>query len=185
MNYITKCFKHLKLVCRHKYYVFLASIECGIPIRGFFHDMSKFSPIEFLNSAKYYTGDRSPIDNEKDDKGYSYAWLHHRGHNPHHWEYWIDNLSDGGKPLRIPVKYVKEMVCDWIGSGKAYNGKEWTRSVPYQYFIKQYNSGKIRMNYDTYKLIKKILYMYKQGYNLSALFARYTTTDGEYLYIPG
>ena len=117
MKYSTKLRKHFKIVCIHKYYVFLASIEAGIPFRGFMHDWSKFSFSEFFNSAKYYTGNRSPIDNEKDEKGYSYAWLHHRGRNPHHWEYWIDNLSSGGEALKMPSKYVKEMICDWIGAG--------------------------------------------------------------------
>ena len=103
MKYIIKLLKHIKLVTIHKHYVFLASLECGIPFRGLCHDLSKFSPIELFNSAKYYTGNRSPIDNEKDERGYSYAWLHHRGHNPHHWEYWIDNLSSGGEALKMPL----------------------------------------------------------------------------------
>lgn len=160
MKYLTKLFKHIKLVCRHKYYVFIATCEGGIPIRGFFHDTSKFSPIELFNSAKYYTGDRSPIDNEKDSKGYSYAWLHHRGRNPHHWEYWIDNLSSGGEALKIPPKFIKEMICDWIGSGKAYNKAEWTRWSPYYFFMKKLTDGQIKMHPESIELCTNILHDY-------------------------
>lgn len=165
MKYRTKLWKHFKLICKHKHYVFLASIEAGIPIRGFMHDLSKFSPIELFNSAKYYTGNRSPIDNEKDKKGYSYAWLHHRGRNPHHWEYWIDNLSSGGDALKIPYKYVIEMICDWIGAGKAYDFDNWNYNVPFDRFNKLYNSGKIKLHLETYTLIFNILndYKYRKG----------------------
>ena len=156
-----KFWKHLKLILLHKHYVFLASVEAGIPFRGLVHDLSKFSFIEFFNSVKYYTGDRSPIDNEKDEKGYSYIWLHHRGRNPHHWEYWIDNLSSGGIALKIPLKYVIEMICDWIGSGKAYNFNKWNYNIPFDKFINLYNSGKIKIHIDTYKLIFNILQDYK------------------------
>lgn len=157
MKYYKKCFKHLKVVLTHKYYVFLASLSAGIPLRGLRHDLSKFSCIEFFNSAKYYSGNRSPIDNEKDDKGYSYAWLHHRGRNPHHWEYWIDNLSSGGEAIKIPYKYVVEMICDYIGAGKTYEGKKWNRKQPFEYFIKRYNRGQIKLHLDTYSFIFVIL----------------------------
>ena len=167
MNYFKKCIKHFKLVCKHKWYVFLASCEAGIPFRGFMHDWSKFSPIEFFNSAKYYTGNSSPIDNEKNDKGYSFAWLHHRGRNPHHWEYWIDNLSSGGEALKIPKKYVIEMICDWIGAGKAYSKNTWSYSQPFNRFIRLYNNRDIILHIDTYKVIFNILQLYGKGHYLN------------------
>ena len=172
MCYLKKFFKHFKLVCKHKWYVFLACCEAGIPWRGIKHDMSKFSPIEFLNSVKYYTGDRSPIDNEKDDKGYSYAWLHHRGRNPHHWEYWIDNLSSGGHALKMPYNCVKEMVCDWIGSGKAYLGKRWSREETYNFFMKKKRNDDIKLNVYTEKFIRTILYLYatSNNYTIGEIF---------------
>lgn len=174
MRYYKKLLKHLKLVISHKHYVFLASIECGIPLQGLFHDLSKFSFIELFNSAKYYTGNRSPIDNEKDEKGYSYAWLHHRGRNPHHWEYWIDNLSSGGVALKMPLKYVKEMICDWIGAGKAYDFENWNYDVPFKRFVSLYNQGKIKIHLDTYKLIFNVLQEYgKTGNKLKNIFKKY------------
>lgn len=172
MKYLTKLFKHIKLVCRHKHYVFLAACEGGIPIRGFFHDMSKFSPIELFNSAQYYTGCGSPIDKEKASKGYSYAWLHHRGHNPHHWEYWIENLSSGGEALKIPSKFIKEMICDWIGSGKAYNKTGWTRESPYYFFMNKVNNGLIKMHPESLELCANILhdYAFNSTYSLKDVF---------------
>ena len=174
MKYRVKLYKHFKLVCKHKKYVFLASIEAGIPIRGLFHDMSKFSYAEFFNSAKYYNGKRSPIDEEKEIKGYSYAWLHHRGRNRHHWEYWIDNLSSGGEALKMPIIFIKEMICDWIGAGKAYEGDSWTRNQPFERFTKMYNSGKIKIHLDTYSLIFKVLEDYANSKNsLKYIFSKY------------
>ena len=123
MSYIEKFFKHFWMICKHKYWVFYFACKCGIPIRGFFHDFSKFHPTEFFESVKYYTGTKSPIVSCKEDKGYSLAWQHHKGHNPHHYEYWIDNLDNGGTPLIIPFKYCVEMVCDWLAAGKSYQGK--------------------------------------------------------------
>ena len=176
MTYRQKLFKHFKLIIAHKHYVFLASIEAGIPFRGLVHDLSKFSIAEFFNSAKYYTGNRSPIDNEKDEKGYSYAWLHHRGRNPHHWEYWIDNLSSGGEALKIPIIYVKEMICDWIGAGKAYDFDNWNYDVPFKRFNRLYNSGKLKLHIDTYMFLFYVLQDYAKGKEkLSKIMKRYET----------
>lgn len=120
---MNKVFKHLKTICKHKYYVFQECKACGILWQGIIHDLSKFSPQEFITSVKYYQGYRSPIDAEKEDIGYSKAWLHHKGHNKHHWEYWTDFDKLGNIiACDIPLKYVIEMVCDWIGASKAYMG---------------------------------------------------------------
>ena len=81
--------KHFKLITKHKYYVFKNCCYAGIPLQGILHDLSKYSPTEFLESVKNYSGDRSPIDNLKDKGEISMAWLHHRGRNKHHWEYWL------------------------------------------------------------------------------------------------
>ena len=126
MSYIEKFFKHFWMICKHKFWVFHFACKFHIPIRGFFHDFSKFHPTEFFESVKYYTGTGSPIVACKADKGYSLAWQHHKGHNPHHYEYWVDNLDGGGTPLIIPFKYCVEMICDWLAAGKAYQGKNFS-----------------------------------------------------------
>lgn len=124
---MNKVICHFKLVTKHRWYVFKNCCRAGIPLQGLLHDLSKFSPTEFFESAKYYTGDRSPIDNCKDAQGVSYGWMHHKGRNPHHWEYWVDEVgSENPVGRKMPYKYAVEMICDYIGAGQAYQGKNWT-----------------------------------------------------------
>lgn len=115
-----KALKHLKTILRHKYWVGKYCFKAGIPVQGIIHDLSKFSSTEFVESVKYYQGNRSPIDACKEANGYSMAWMHHKGRNPHHYEYWQDNFDNGGKPLIMPYKYAIEMLCDYMGAGRAY-----------------------------------------------------------------
>lgn len=49
--------------------------------------------------------------------------MHHKGRNKHHYEYWQDNFDNGGNPIEMPMKYKKEMLCDYLGAGRAYHGK--------------------------------------------------------------
>ena len=134
---LKEMWKHFKVVCKHKYYVFQECKACGLFWQGITHDLSKFSIDEFVSSAKYFQGDKSPIEAEKAAIGYSSAWLHHKGHNKHHWEYWTDFGRSGQvKTVKIPNKYVVEMVCDWIGAGKAYSQEKWTQAEPWEYYMK-------------------------------------------------
>lgn len=128
--------KHFITVCKHKHYVFKECVACGLFWQGLVHDLSKFSPTEFISSARYFQGNRSPIDAEKEAIGYSAAWLHHKGHNKHHWEYWTD-FDKYGEVIanKIPMKYVIEMVCDYVGAGKAYAQDKWTKDAPWNYFV--------------------------------------------------
>ena len=127
--------KHFKIVYNHKKYVYEACKMAGIPIQGFLHDFSKFNTTEFLESVKYFSGDRSPIDNCKDINGYSLAWLHHRGRNKHHWEYWVDNFEKGMTPVLMPFKYSLEMLCDFIGAGKAYRKKDFSYEKEWEWWL--------------------------------------------------
>lgn len=94
-NYIINTFRHFKKVCTHKRWVFYYCCKVGIPFQGLMHDLSKFSPTEFLESVKYYQGTSSPIDACKKENGWSVAWMHHKGRNKHHYEYWQDNFDNG------------------------------------------------------------------------------------------
>jgi len=122
---------YLGYVLRHKKHVFQAARELGIPLRGLLHDISKFRPSEILPYARYfYEPDGSPRTRrdetgyykaaETGDKAFDTAWMHHQHRNPHHWQYWVLPLDDGGiKALPMPVEYVREMVADWRGAGIA------------------------------------------------------------------
>lgn len=111
--------------------------KCGQIWRGLLHDNSKFGVTEFISSAKNFQGTRSPIEAEKEKYGYSIAWQHHKGHNPHHWEYWIDNVGTRqNTPIKMPYLYVIEMLCDWVGAGKVYGKGKWDCHEPYRYYLK-------------------------------------------------
>lgn len=118
-----KTLGHFKTICIHKWWVFHYCCKLGIPWRGLVHDNSKFSPVEFWESVRYWDGKSSPIPKCKADIGYSKGWLHHKGRNTHHYEYWIDQLDLGGEPIQIPWKDLLELVADYLGAGRAYSGK--------------------------------------------------------------
>jgi hypothetical protein len=134
MNYTQKFFGHFKTVIKHKFWVWYYMNKCGRGWQGLWHDMSKFSPTEFFESVKYYTGTSSPIDACKKDKGVSMAWMHHKGRNPHHYEYWQDNFDHGGHPVEMPWKYKVEMLCDYLGAARAYMGKNFSYKAEYEWW---------------------------------------------------
>lgn len=143
MNIFNKILKHFILITKHKLLVFKLCIKVGIPWRGFMHDWSKYSPTEFFESVKYYTGKGSPINECKKHNGYSLAWQHHKGRNKHHYEYWVDYLDKGGIPIIIPYQYALEMCCDMLVAGKIYMGKDWTEDYPLEYWNKEKDIRKI------------------------------------------
>lgn len=126
MNYSQKFFGHLKTVCTHRWWVFYYCCKFGIPLRGIVHDLSKFHPTEFFESVKYYSGTRSPIDACKEATGYSKAWMHHKGRNRHHYEYWQDNFDNGTTHIMMPFKDTLEMLCDYLAAGRAYMKKNFS-----------------------------------------------------------
>lgn len=137
MNFLTKTAKHFNTVMTHKKWVLYYARKAGITWRGLKHDLSKFSPIEFWESVKYYQGNRSPIDACKEANGYSKAWLHHRGRNSHHYEYYTDNYDNGGAPLKMPFTDALEMLCDYLGAGRAYMGKNFTYEAEFEWWKKK------------------------------------------------
>lgn len=148
--------KHFKTVCKHKAVVYRECKACGIAWQGIVHDLSKFSHTEFAPSAKFFQGDKSPIEAEKAKIGYSVAWLHHKGRNKHHWEWWTDFANDGTIIAnKIPSEYVIEMLCDWIGAGQVYSKEKWTQAEPLNYYNKV-RAGR-HFHPETEELIVKLL----------------------------
>ena len=122
-NLLVRSAKFTGRILKHKFWVGYYCFKAGLYWHGITHDLSKFSPSEFLPSVKYFTQGDSPVNVEKEQKGYSFAWLHHRGRNPHHYEYWVDNLDNGGVPAIMPYKYATELICDYLGACHAYSKK--------------------------------------------------------------
>ena len=102
-----KWLSHLRTVQHHRFLVLRHCWRVGLYWQGLTHDLSKFSPVEFSAGAKYYQGNRSPNEIERREKGYSAAWLHHKGRNKHHLEYWIDYAADGSGMCGVkrPIQY--------------------------------------------------------------------------------
>ena len=148
---ISNIIKHIKLVMKHKWVVFILCCKVGVPWRGFLHDWSKFSPTEFFESVKYYNGHGSPIIVCKLDKGYSESWLHHKGRNKHHPEYWID-MSLPDKTVIMPYKYAAEMICDKLAAGIVYSGKKWTKNTEIDYYMKERQKSLIHPQIDKFML---------------------------------
>lgn len=153
---------HFKLICRHKYYVGKYCFKAGLYWQGIVHDMSKFSPTEFFESVKYFQGDRNPIDACKEKKGYSMAWLHHKGRNKHHYEYFQDNFDNGGTPIKMPYKYACELICDYLGAGHAYMGDDFTYQKEWEWWQKK-KKKRIAMNLQTKNFVNYVLFVLKEG----------------------
>lgn len=157
---ISNFFGHLSTVTRHRSTVFVHCCKAGIPWRGLLHDISKFSPTEFIPSVRHYAGGRrSPNELERADYGYSLAWMHHKGRNRHHFEYWTDYdpVTHTMSPVKMPKKYLVEMFCDRIGASKIYKGRDYTDSAPYEYFNR--GQARLRMHPETAREIEYLLTM--------------------------
>jgi len=130
--------KHFITVMTHKYHVCRGCFKIGLYRQGILHDLSKFSPSEFLIGARYYQGNRSPNNAEREDVGYSSSWLHHKGRNKHHYEYWLDysvkNIEGGMLPAPMPVVYILEMLMDRIAASKVYAKDSYTQHNPMEYY---------------------------------------------------
>ncbi len=112
------------LTIRHKWFVFLAGLRTKAPLwRLIIHDWSKFTPMELPHYQRQFFGKANQPEK------FTRAWLHHQNTNPHHWEYWIPRTGHnrgglkGLEPLNMPEWAVREMIADWLGAGRAYDGK--------------------------------------------------------------
>lgn len=155
-------FGHLNTINHHKFQVMKNCFRVGLYKQGLLHDMSKYSFTEFIPGVKYYQdGNRSPNNAQREAEGCSTAWLHHKGRNKHHYEYWIDYPAKGGDGslvgMEMPVNYVVEMFCDRVGACKTYKGKAYTSSDPYDYFMR--GNAKNAMHPETAALLEKLLVM--------------------------
>ena len=130
---------HLGTVLKHKRYVAQGCFRLGLYRQGLLHDLSKFSPSEFITSVRYYEGFRSPNAVERELYGCSRAWLHHKGRNKHHFEYWIDYsclIPQIAYGCKMPMRYLAEMVCDRRAACIAYHGKNYRQSDAWDYYEK-------------------------------------------------
>ena len=168
--------EHRNLVCRY-------CLRLGLVWQGLTHDLSKYAPVEFWRGAKYYQGNRSPNDAERMDTGMSLAWLHHKGRNRHHFEYWIDymitpdgHVAYGGN--RMPLRYVAEMFCDRIAASKVYQKDAYTDASPYDYFVR--SKAELLIHPDTAAELEEMLRVLKdEGEDAAFAYVRKRLREGE------
>ncbi len=148
MNFWRRLSGHFMTITKHRHQVIRHCAKAGILWQGLTHDLSKYSPAEFIPGVRYYTGKRSPNEGERETEGYSKAWMHHKGRNKHHFEYWSDyNLeTKRNEPVEMPYNYVVEMFCDRVAAGKIYNGKNYKQTDPLAYFEKRKPHRSIHKN---------------------------------------
>lgn len=134
MNTYEKVTGHLKTINQHKAKVMDLCFRCGLYKQGLKHDLSKYSWTELKTGFKYYQGWRSPIDAQKEAEGYSFSWLHHKGRNPHHWEFWLDNGPNGIHPQPMEFNYIVEMFCDRVAASMIYLKDKYRDDSPWKYY---------------------------------------------------
>ena len=134
-----KAWGHFKTITSHKLLVMKYCFKVGLYRQGLLHDLSKYSPTEFLVGAKYYQGTRSPNNAEREETGLSTSWLHHKGRNKHHFEYWVDYGIGAEHVLAgmpMPRKYIAEMIMDRISASRVYSPQGYTDASPLAYYEK-------------------------------------------------
>lgn len=160
-----KAWKHFCTITKHKNLVLVGCFKVGLYWQGLVHDLSKYGPTEFLVGCKYYRGYMSPNNAERAATGCSKAWLHHKGRNKHHLEYWIDygaaedeqSKSKGMRGMKMPIRYVAEMFIDRISASKNYQGDKYTDESPKIYYEK--GKGAYLIHEDTEALLEYLLEM--------------------------
>ena len=156
-----KIWNHFRTITYHKYLVAKGCFRVGLFWLGLRHDLSKYSPTEFLAGIKYYQGTRSPNNAEREEKGYSAAWLHHKGRNRHHYEYWTDYSIEAGAgiiaPVPMPDRYIAEMIMDRIAASKVYESRNYTDASPLQYYYK--GTDRAPLHRDTREKLERMLKM--------------------------
>ena len=163
---IKNFFGHLTTINEHRFLVMKHCFRVGLYKQGLTHDLSKYSPTEFIPGVKYFQGDRSPNNAQREHEGYSSAWLHHKGRNRHHYEYWIDYSSKKDTPelvgMKMPLKYVIEMFCDRVAASMIYQKEKYTDSSALEYY--ENGRGKILIHPETDALIHHLLkYLSEHG----------------------
>ena len=177
-----RAIEHFKTITHHRHLVRQYCFRLGLYYQGLTHDLSKYSPSEFWRGVKYYQGYRSPNDAERRENGVSLAWLHHKGRNRHHFEYWIDFAPDKARGLignKMPLKYVIEMVMDRIAASKVYKGKDYTDASPWEYYAR--GKDYLVMHPETRALLERLLLMLKkQGEQKTFAYIRHLLRQGSY-----
>lgn len=161
MSFACRLFGHIGTVLTHKRHVMHGCFKMGLYWQGITHDMSKFSPTEFIPSVRYYSGTFSPNATDRVLTGVSTSWLHHKGRNKHHFEYWIDYIPENAESepvldgCRMPLRYVAEMVADRYAACVAYHGDKYSSADAWNYYSK--GASHLNLDKDTRAVLEAAL----------------------------
>lgn len=149
--------RHFRTITRHRHKVIVHCFKAGIGRQGLYHDLSKYSPIEFWKGARYYQGQRSPNEAERETIGYSLAWMHHKGRNRHHYEYWVDvnPVTKRYEAVEMPTNFLIEMFCDRVAASKIYKGDAYQDDAALLYYLR--GNAKSAMHPNTAKELERLL----------------------------
>jgi hypothetical protein len=125
--------RHVWKTLRHKWYVGRAGVRLGVSWwRLLIHDWSKFTPLEATGYAGHFEGGPPEWAAR-----WPQAWQHHLTSNDHHPEYWAHCLGWTG-PAPMPTAAVREMVADWCGARRAYDGGYPTDRTTWDWYQTRY-----------------------------------------------
>lgn len=175
--------KHFCTITQHKLLVMRGCFRVGLYWQGLLHDLSKYGYTEFSLGCRYYLGTESPHNGERKAYGYSLAWLHHKGRNKHHLEYWTDYGPDKGSfvGMKMPKKYVVEMFIDRVSASKNYQKERYTDASPWEY----YSRGKAGplLHPDTRRLLEELLLMLRdEGEDATFSYIKNTVLKKDFAY---
>lgn len=173
-NIIKNTVNHFMTIHEHRKLVRQGCFRIGLYYQGITHDLSKYSPTEFVVGMRFFQGYQSPNNAERKAYGYSSAWLHHKGRNKHHFEYWLDygsSISKGYVPARMPNKYLAEMYMDRVAASKIYNKEKYTNDFPLNYFMKGKNHTAIE-EHTKAELEKLLVMLAKKGEEYTESYIR-------------
>lgn len=178
-----KAIEHLRTINHHKLLVMKGCFKVGLYRQGLMHDLSKYTPSEFLVGCKYYQGNRSPNNAEREATGVSSAWLHHKGRNKHHYEYWIDyslNKEEGIVGMRMPTRYVVEMFVDRVSASKTYQKDAYEDWNPLEYYDRGAAKLGNMIHPETTALLRHLLEMLaEEGEDATCAYIRRTVLRNE------
>lgn len=156
-EYLKRNLQYARYLARHKWYVYQAGRITGTPLwRLIIHDWTKLLPSEWTGYRDYFypstKANEKFLSRMKIKDRYFTAWNAHLRRNAHHWQYWVTSNDDGTyTTIEIPEQFVREMVADWCGAGRAITGK-WDAI---EWFAK--NERKMKINEETRKLVVQML----------------------------
>ena len=175
--------KHFCTITRHRLLVCKHCFKIGLYWQGLTHDLSKYSPEEFWTGVRYYQGDRSPNAAEREAIGFSKAWLHHKGRNKHHFEYWIDvslNKEEDhfNGTINLPIQTLQSTqlisqtngetnseVLDIDVNFENYLDEDASGGIMLESYNEKKNKGDFTLSFSGNKTKKDEIYLWDKEYN--------------------